>query len=91
MKGQDKPSLDAIFDACTAYQKTAAMKAAVDLDLFTHLAEAPATAAQIAQRCGAAERGVRILCDYMTVHGFLTKSGNTYAVTQDTGVFLNRK
>jgi ubiquinone/menaquinone biosynthesis C-methylase UbiE len=88
---EGKPSPDAIFDAITAYQKTAAMKAAVDLNVFTHLAEAPATAAELAKRCGAAERGVRILSDYLAVHGFLTKTGNTYAVTQDTGVFLNRK
>src|SRR5687767_10381220 len=91
MPGEGKPSPDAIFDAITAYQKTAAMNAAVDLDVFTHLAEAPATAANLAKRCGAAERGIRILCDYLAVHGFLTKGGDTYAVTQDTGVFLNRK
>ncbi|HUS37718.1 MAG TPA: class I SAM-dependent methyltransferase [Verrucomicrobiae bacterium] len=91
MPAEGKPSPDAIFDAITAYQKTAAMKAAVDLDVFTHLAEAPATAAELAKHCGAAERGIRILCDYLAVHGFLTKAGNTYAATQDTGVFLNRK
>lgn len=87
----EKPSPDAIFDAITAYQKTAAMKAAVDTHLFTHLAEQPANAAELAKRCGAAERGIRILCDYLTVHGFLTKTGDTYAVTQHTSVFLNRK
>jgi ubiquinone/menaquinone biosynthesis C-methylase UbiE len=91
MPAEGKPSPDGIFDAITAYQKTAAMKAAVDLDVFTHLAESPATAAELARRCNAAERGIRILCDYLAVHGFLTKSADSYAVTQDTGVFLNRK
>jgi ubiquinone/menaquinone biosynthesis C-methylase UbiE len=91
MSEQGQPSPDLIFDAITAYQKTAAMKAAVDVDLFTHLAEGPATAGELAKRCGASERGTRILCDYMAVHGFVMKSGDTYAVTQDTGVFLNRK
>lgn len=91
MTAQGQPSPDLIFDTITAYQKTAAMKAAVDLELFTHLAEGPATAAQVAKRCGASERGTRILCDYMTVHGFLTKTGDQYALTKDTAVFLNRK
>ena len=91
MKEQDKPSPDAVFDAITAYQKTAAMKAAIELDLFTHLAAGPATAAEVAQRCGVAERGARILCDYMTVHGFLTKTKNTYALTQESAIFLDRK
>src|ERR1051325_7044341 len=34
---------------------------------------------------------MRILCDYMAVHGFLRKAGETYALTEDTAVFLNRK
>ena len=91
MSADAKPSPDLIFDTITAYQKTAAMKAAIDLDLFTQLADGPLTAAQVAKRCGAAERGARILCDYMAVHGFLNKVGDSYALTQDTAVFLNRK
>ena len=91
MKEQDKPSPDAIFDALTGYQKAAAMKAAIDLEIFTHLASGPATAAVVAQRSGAAERGTRILCDYMTVQGFLTKTGDQYALTKQSAVFLDRK
>src|SRR5688572_26844764 len=90
MKEQDKPSPDAIFDALTGYQKTAAMKAAIDLEIFTHLAAGAATAAVVAKRCGAAERGTRILCDYMTVQGFLTKTGDQYALTKESAVFLDR-
>jgi ubiquinone/menaquinone biosynthesis C-methylase UbiE len=91
MTADGKPSPDLIFDTITAYQKTAAIKAAVDLELFTQLADGPLTAADVAKRCGAAERGARILCDYMAVHGFLNKVGDTYALTQDAAVFLNRK
>jgi ubiquinone/menaquinone biosynthesis C-methylase UbiE len=86
-----QPSPDLIFDAITAYQKTAAMKAAVDLELFTHLADGPASAAEISKRAGANPRGMRILCDYMAVHGFLTKDGDRYALTQDSAVFLNKR
>ena len=88
---EGKPSPDAIFDALTGYQKAAAMKAAIDLELFTHLASGPATAATVAQRCGAAGRGMRIICDYMTVQGFLRKEGDRYALTKESAVFLDRK
>jgi 2-polyprenyl-3-methyl-5-hydroxy-6-metoxy-1,4-benzoquinol methylase len=86
-----QPSPDLFFDTLTAYQKTAALRAAIDLNLFTALADAPATAAQVAKVCNAAERGVRILCDYLTVLGFLQKSGDKYNLTADSAVFLSRK
>lgn len=91
MNTQAQPSPDLFFDTITAYQKTAALKAAIDLDLFTALADAPAAAPDIARACNAAERGVRILCDYLTVQGFLKKSADEYALTPDTAAFLNRK
>ena len=91
MSTQAQPSPDLFFDTLTAYQKTAALKAAIDLNLFTALADAPATAAHVAKACHAAERGVRILCDYLTVLGFLQKSGDQYNLTLDSAVFLSRK
>jgi 2-polyprenyl-3-methyl-5-hydroxy-6-metoxy-1,4-benzoquinol methylase len=91
MKTPAQPSPDLAFDTLTAYQKSAALKAALDLNLFTILADGPATSAQVAAKCGAALRGIRILCDYMTVNGFLTKSSDQYSLTQDSAVFLSRK
>src|SRR5450432_2261673 len=91
MNAQPPPSPDLFFDTLTAYQRTAALKAAVDLDLFTVLSDGPLTAAGVAARCHAAARGIRILCDYMTVIGFLQKAGDHYRSTPDSEVFLNRK
>ena len=91
MNAQAQPSPDLFFDTLTAYQKTAALKAAIDLNLFTALADAPATAARIAKACNAAERGMRILSDYLTVQGFLQKSDDKYSLTLDSAVFLSRK
>src|ERR1041384_6236493 len=91
MPKQKSPSPDLFFDTLTAYQKTAALKAAVDLNLFTTIGDRPAAAAVIASRCRANARGVRILCDYLTVLGFLVKSRDKYALTQDAAVFLSRK
>ena len=51
------------------------MKAALELEIFTAIAEGNTTAGAIARRCQCAERGVRILCDFLTIHDFLRKDG----------------
>jgi 2-polyprenyl-3-methyl-5-hydroxy-6-metoxy-1,4-benzoquinol methylase len=91
MNTATEPSPAIIFDTINAYQKTAALKAAVDIDLFTAIGDSPVTATELAQRCGAEERGVRILCDYLVVLGLLIKVRNQYALTPDTATFMNRK
>lgn len=88
------PSPLRFFETANMYQRSAALKAAVDLDLFTAIAsanEGTATSAEIAQRCQASERGVRVLCDYLTVIGFLQKTGNQYRLTPDSATFLDRR
>src|SRR5437762_3852000 len=80
-----------LFDTINAYQRTATIKAAIELDVFTAMAAAPAPVEIIAAHCHASPRGIRILCDYLTVLGFLTKSGAQYALTPDIDVFLNPK
>jgi SAM-dependent methyltransferase len=88
---QDAPSPVEIFKTLTAYQDSAALKAALELDLFTTIGDNGATAAELATGCDAAERGVRILCDYVTVLGFLEKKGDRYHLTKDSAAFLNKK
>src|SRR5262245_57252754 len=85
------PSPDGIFDTLGAYQRSAGLKAAIQIDLFTPIAEGANTAAAIAQRLGVAERGVRILSDYMTIMGLLTKTGDRYALAPDAAAFLTKK
>jgi predicted O-methyltransferase YrrM len=82
------PSPQLFLETITAYQKTGALKAAIDLGLFTAIGATPATAAEIAARCQCPERGVRILSDYLVIHGFLTKDGAHYVLTPDTATFL---
>ena len=84
----DEPSPDLFLDAALGYQKTAAIKAAIALDLFTALAEEDGNAERVASRTKASSRGVRIICDYLTVHGFLTKDGTRYRLTPSTSIFL---
>lgn len=80
-----------IFTTLQGFQRTFALKAAVDLDLFTAIAKGSRTAAEIAKSCNAAERGVRMLSDALVVMGFLTKSGSNYSLTPDTAFFLDSR
>jgi SAM-dependent methyltransferase len=84
------PSPARILDAFTAYQRTAAIKAAVELDVFTAIGDGADTVAELARRCAASERGLRSLCDRLVVDGFLTKDGARYALTLDAALFLTR-
>jgi len=85
-----QPTPQRFFDAVNAYQQTEALKAAIELEIFTAVAEGNTTPATLASRCKAAERGVRILCDFLTIHGFLTKEGSHYGLAPDSALFLNR-
>lgn len=84
------PSPVLFFETVTAFHRTEALRAAIELDLFSKLAAGPATAAELAEACGASERGTRILADYLTILGFLQKRDARYALTHDSQVFLTR-
>ena len=85
------PSPQLFFETVTAFHKTEALKAAIQLDVFTAIGEGKHTADAIAERCQAAERGIRILCDALVMMGFLNKQGASYSLTQDSAIFLDRK
>jgi ubiquinone/menaquinone biosynthesis C-methylase UbiE len=77
-------------DALLGYQQTAALYAAVKLDLFSLVCAGTDTAEGIAAASGAAPRGIRILADYLTIRGFLEKSGQQYRPAPVTRAFLDR-
>lgn len=79
------------FRGLNAFQLTAALKAAVELDIFTAIAEGASTPAEIAKRCQVAERGARILCDYLVIHEFLVKRDGRYSCSPDSAAFLDRR
>jgi SAM-dependent methyltransferase len=80
-----------VFETLTAYRRTAALRAAIELDVFTPIAEGADTVGALAQRCRASERGVRILCDCLVVLGFLKKGADRYALTPESATFLDRR
>ena len=89
--GHSQPNPEKIFDTLNAHQKTAALKAGIELDVFTAVGEGADTAAALAKRCQASERGIRTLCDYLTIIGFLTKQDQKYALAPDAAIFLDRR
>lgn len=89
---QPAPQVDLqnIWSLMTGFQHSAAFRAAIELELFTKIAEGKKTAADIAEATGSAERGIRILADTITVLGLLTKSGSEYSLTADAAFFLDK-
>lgn len=83
-------SPERIFQIMTAYHHSAAMKTAVELEMFTKIAEGNSTTESISQACNSSERGIRILCDVMTVIGFLNKENGQYSLNDISNTFLNQ-
>src|SRR5258705_366655 len=61
------PNPGLIFDTLLAHQRSAALRTAIELDVFRAVGEGPADAATLAARCATSQRGMRILCDFLTI------------------------
>jgi ubiquinone/menaquinone biosynthesis C-methylase UbiE len=79
------------FETMHAYQRTAALKTAIELELFTAIASGCKTVSELAQRCASSERGVRALADFLVVLGFIEKKGKEYSLTPDSAIFLDQR
>lgn len=83
------PSPAIVFDTLLAYQRSAALRAAIELGVFGAIGEGRQDVASLARRCSASERGIRILCDYLTVIGLLAKEDGRYQHTTTSAMFLD--
>ncbi|MCA1622535.1 MAG: methyltransferase domain-containing protein [Acidobacteria bacterium] len=90
MEQSNQATPQLFFETVNAYQRSAAIKTAVELDIFTKIAEGNDNILKIAQACNASEKGVRVLCDTLTILGFLHKQNGNYALTEASTVFLNK-
>lgn len=79
-----------IWQIMTGYQHSAAFRTAIELELFTKIAEGNKTVKELADACGASEKGIRVLADVFTVHGFLTKRNGEYELSEMAATFLNK-
>jgi 2-polyprenyl-3-methyl-5-hydroxy-6-metoxy-1,4-benzoquinol methylase len=78
-----------VFEMVQAHQRTAALKAAIDLDIFRAVGEGPGDVASIARHAKASERGIRILCDFLVINGVLGKENGHYKHTPSSAAFLD--
>lgn len=78
-----------VFENLQAFQRTAALKAAIELDVFRAVGQGPGDVASIARHARASERGTRILCDYLVVIGLLQKVDGRYQHTPSSAAFLD--
>ena len=78
-----------VFDMVQAHQRTAALNAAIQLDVFRAVGQGPGDAASIARHCAASERGIRILCDFLVINGVLAKEDGHYKHTPSSAAFLD--
>jgi len=90
MKSESAPLTPGIvFENLQAHQKTAALRAAIELDIFGAVGKGCHDVASIARHASASERGTRILCDYLVVAGLLQKVDGRYQHTPSSAAFLD--
>ncbi len=77
-----------IFDTLQAHQRTSALRAGIELKLFTAIAAGARTPEALAPVCASSVKGLRVLCDFLTIIGFLTKDESGYGLTPDSELFL---
>lgn len=87
---QQMPDPQPIWQIMTGFQHSAAYKTAIELELFTKIAEGNTAVPALAAACGASEKGIRILADVFTVHGFLTKENGNYGLSPMAAAFLDK-
>lgn len=80
-----------VFETLNAFQRSAALQGAIELDVFTTIAMGATTAEEIATRIEASARGVRILCDFLVTIGLLTKTAGCYGLSEEAKLFLDRR
>ena len=78
-----------VFEMMQAHQRTAALKAAIDLDIFSALGDGPGDVASIARHSKASERGIRILCDFLAIYGVIVKENGRYRHTPASVMYLD--
>ncbi|MGE5204698.1 MAG: class I SAM-dependent methyltransferase [Chlamydiota bacterium] len=78
-----------VFENLQAFQRTFALKAAIELDIFRAVGQGPGDVASIARHAQASERGIRILCDFLVVAGLLQKEDGRYRHTPSSAAFLD--
>jgi hypothetical protein len=81
---------DRIFQVGSGFWSSKTLLAAVELEVFTILGEAPADAEILKQRLGFQGRGARDFFDALVALGFLERAEGVYRNTTETALFLDK-
>lgn len=84
------PNPALLMQVALAYRSSAVLFAAVDLDLFTALANGPRSAAELAAARSAEAEPLRLLLEACVAEGLLSRDGAAYANTPTVDAFLVR-
>lgn len=79
---------ETLFQMMGGYNVSRTVIAGIQLGVFAALAEGPATASTLAEKCKASSRGMRMLADGLTALGLLEKKADTYQLTPLTARVL---
>ena len=90
--GSEAPvSPEHILQTGLAFWASKTLLSAVELELFTRLAEEPSTAEGLRERLGLHPRAARDFFDALVALGFLTRTGGVYANAADANLFLDKR
>ena len=73
-----------------AFWASKTLLSAVEMGLFTELSRGPESFASISERLGLHPRSARDFLDALVALGFLQRTGDRYANTPETDLFLDR-
>ena len=86
-----KPNPEKILQTGLAFWASKTLLSAVEMGLFTELSRGPESLASISERLGLHPRSARDFLDALVALGFLQRTGDRYANTPETDLFLDRK
>jgi len=85
---RDAPSADLAYGLYTGGVKAQLVRLSLLLGVYAPLADGPATAAQVAERCGSDPDGTALLLDYLAANAVVRREGNSFALTPTAAAFL---
>src|SRR5262245_35788902 len=86
-----QPTPDRIMEVGLGFWSSKALLSAVELGLFTELAQKPGDLAGLQSRLGLHPRSARDFLDALVALGFLERQGGVYRNTAATDLFLDKR
>ncbi len=87
---QEQPTPDKILQTGLAFWASKTLLSAIEMGVFTELARGPEPLESLRGRLGLHPRAAADFLDALVALGFLSREGDRYANTTETGLFLDR-